>query len=93
MTSKNMGKGYLNMWSMDVKVERENVVRMLDLTTHNHASVPGNSPTWPNIDEVSAPGITKLCEGMEHMMLVPKVPGCPKKNGQHQTPHHLIPGR
>jgi Domain of unknown function (DUF4150) len=93
VTSKNMGKVYFNMWSMDVKVEGENVVRMLDLTTHNHASVPGNSPTWPYIDEVSTPGITKLCEGLEHMMLLPKVPGCPKKNGQHQTPHHLIPGR
>ncbi len=29
---------------MDVKFEGENVVRHLDLTTHNHASSPGNSP-------------------------------------------------
>jgi hypothetical protein len=29
------------------------LVRMLDLTTHNHASFPGNSPTWPNIDEAA----------------------------------------
>jgi hypothetical protein len=28
---------------MDVKVEGENVVRHLDMTTHNHASVPPNS--------------------------------------------------
>ncbi|MCG3188291.1 MAG: hypothetical protein LKCHEGNO_00263 [Burkholderiaceae bacterium] len=93
ITSKNMGKVYFTAWSMDVKVEGENVVRMLDLTTHNHGSVPGNTATWPYIDEVANPGITKVCEGMEHVMLVPKVPGCPKKNGQHQTPHHLIPGR
>lgn len=53
ITSKNMGKVYFNMWSMDVNVEGENVVRMLDITTHNHASVPGNSPTWPYIDEAS----------------------------------------
>lgn len=55
VTSKNMGKVYFTAWSMDVKVEGENVVRMLDLTTHNHGSVPGNSPTWPYIDEASVP--------------------------------------
>ncbi|RCX31123.1 PAAR-like domain-containing protein [Thioalbus denitrificans] len=53
VTSKNMGKVYFNAWSMDVKVEGENVVRNLDLTTHNHASLPGNSPTWPYLDEVA----------------------------------------
>lgn len=55
LTGKNMGKVYFNMWSMDVKVEGENVVRHLDLTTHNHASVPGNTPPWPYIDSM-APG-------------------------------------
>ena len=53
VTSQNMGKVYFNAWSMDVKVEGENVVRMLDLTTHNHASQIGNSPTWPYIDETA----------------------------------------
>lgn len=53
VTSKNMGKVYFTMWSMDVKVEGENVVRMLDLTTHNHASLPGNTPTWPYLDEAA----------------------------------------
>lgn len=53
MTSKNMGKVYFNAWSMDVKIEGENVVRMLDITTHNHGSFPGNSPTWPYIDEAA----------------------------------------
>src|SRR5947208_7261243 len=37
VTSKNMGKVYFNAWSMDVKFEGENVVRNLDITTHNHA--------------------------------------------------------
>ncbi len=55
VTSSDAGKVYFNAWSMDVKVEGENVVRMLDITTHNHASVPGNSPTWPYIDEASVP--------------------------------------
>jgi hypothetical protein len=53
ITSQNTGKVYFNMWSMDVKVEGENVVRNLDITTHNHASFPGNSPTWPYVDEAS----------------------------------------
>jgi hypothetical protein len=47
VTHTNRGKVYFNAWSMDVKVEGENVVRNLDLTTHNHASAPGNTPPWP----------------------------------------------
>jgi hypothetical protein len=50
LTSVNRSKVYFNAWSMDVKVEGENVVRHLDITTHNHASFPGNSPTWPFLD-------------------------------------------
>lgn len=53
VTSKNTGKVYFNMWSMDVKVEGENVVRHLDITTHNHASMPGNSPPMPYTDEMA----------------------------------------
>ena len=53
VTSKNMGKVYFNAWSMDVKVEGENVVRNLDLTTHNHGSMPGNTPTWPYLSKAS----------------------------------------
>ena len=45
ITHKNMGKVYFTAWSMDVRVEGENVVRMLDLTTHNHASQPGQIAT------------------------------------------------
>jgi hypothetical protein len=62
-TSKNMGKVYFTMWSMDVKVEGENVVRMLDMTTHNHASCPANTPPMVYIDE-AAVGLAKLtnCE-------------------------------
>lgn len=53
ITSKNMGKVFFNMWSMDVKFEGENVVRNLDLTTHNHASMPGNTPTWPYLSKMA----------------------------------------
>ena len=53
ITSVNRGKVYFNAWSMDVKAEGENVVRHLDLTTHNHMSLPGNSPTWPYLDAMA----------------------------------------
>lgn len=53
VTSTNRGKVYFNSWSMDVKFEGENVVRHLDLTTHNHMSVPGNSPSWPYLDQMA----------------------------------------
>jgi len=61
VTSKIMGKVYFNAWSMDVKVEGENVVRNLDITTHNHGSVPGNSPTWPYLDDMSPAQMAEAC--------------------------------
>lgn len=42
INSKIQGKVYFIAWSMDVMVEGENVVRHLDMTTHNHASSPAN---------------------------------------------------
>ena len=62
VTSKNMGKVYFIAWSMDVKVEGENVVRNLDLTTHNHASLPGNTAPWPYTDAVAFPAAAKACD-------------------------------
>ena len=53
LSSTNMGKVYFTMWSMDVKVEGENVVRNLDMTTHNHASFPSNTSPWPYLDEAA----------------------------------------
>jgi hypothetical protein len=50
VTHQIQGKAYFTSWSMDVKVEGANVPRSMDLTTHNHASVPGNTATWPYID-------------------------------------------
>jgi Toxin PAAR-like domain/GHH signature containing HNH/Endo VII superfamily nuclease toxin 2 len=61
-TGQNMGKAYFAAWSMDVKIEGENVVRHLDLMTHNHASMPGNTPTWPYIDAQANPAGAKDCE-------------------------------
>ncbi len=53
ITSTNRGKVYFNSWSMDVKFEGKNVVRHLDLTTHNHASIPGDTPPWPYLDSMA----------------------------------------
>jgi len=50
VTHKNMGKVYFKSWSMDVKFEGENIVRHLDLTTHNHASETGQTPPLPHQD-------------------------------------------
>jgi len=50
ITSVNKGKVYFQAWSMDVKVEGENVDRHLDITTNNHASQAGDTPPWPYMD-------------------------------------------
>jgi hypothetical protein len=64
ITSVNRGKVYFNAWSMDVKFEGENVVRHLDLTTHNHASLPGNSPPHPFLDSMAI-GNPPECSDLE----------------------------
>ena len=60
VTSVNMGKVYFTMWSMDVRVESENVVRNLDLTTHNHASQGPNTPPMAYFDEVAV-SLPEVC--------------------------------
>jgi uncharacterized protein DUF4150/HNH/endonuclease VII toxin of polymorphic toxin system len=56
INGQNMGKVFFKAWSMDVKVEGENVVRHFDLTTHNHASDIGNdSIPWLHIDAMAVP--------------------------------------
>ncbi len=62
VTSKNMGKVYFTAWSMDVKVEGENVVRNLDLTTHNHASQGPNTPPIVYADRMALMRSTDDCE-------------------------------
>jgi hypothetical protein len=47
INSQNTGKVYFAAWSMDVKVEGENVVRHLDTTTHNHGSGANAPAPWP----------------------------------------------
>jgi hypothetical protein len=53
ITGKIKGKVYFNAWSMDVKIEGKNVTRHLDIMTHNHGSMPGNTPPWPYLDQMA----------------------------------------
>ncbi|MET0026896.1 MAG: PAAR-like domain-containing protein [Candidatus Thiodiazotropha sp.] len=62
ITSKTKGKVYFNAWSMDVKFEGKNVVRSLDLTTHNHASQPGQTPPWVYMDAMTMSTASDDCK-------------------------------
>jgi hypothetical protein len=53
ISHKITGKVFFTAWSMDVKVEGENVVRHLDLTTHNHGSPPNEAVPFPHLDEMA----------------------------------------
>lgn len=43
------GKAYFTNWSSDVVFEGFGVPRHLDLVTHNHGSMPSNTPTFPYV--------------------------------------------
>lgn len=105
VTSSNTSKTYFRAWSMDVKIEGENVVRHLDLTTSNHRSEVGNASV-PMIN-TERMGFAQLdaCKGVaKKFELVPyksTIPGteppeegytCARANPP-MTGHHLIPGR
>jgi hypothetical protein len=63
ITSVNRGKVYFVVWSMDVKVEAENVVRHLDLTTHNHNPSPGQTAPFTYADRMAMAKGLKECDG------------------------------
>jgi hypothetical protein len=67
------GKTYFVMWSLDVKIEGENVDRHIDLTTSNHASIPPGVPKpGPNCSsqELGAwedrEGVCACCDNAQH---------------------------
>ena len=62
ITSKNTGKVFFESWSVDVKIEGQNAVRHLDLTTNNHASTPGDTPPWPYVDSAALGSGEDPCE-------------------------------
>src|SRR4051794_39009020 len=64
ITNTNTGKVYFIAWSIDVKVESENVVRHLDMTTHNHASPVGNEGVPMVHIDAMAFDIPASCEAM-----------------------------
>ncbi|WP_319577114.1 PAAR-like domain-containing protein [uncultured Desulfobacter sp.] len=54
ISSKNKGKVYFIKWSMNVKVEGENVDRHFDMTTNNHGSPTANEAVpWAYIDSAA----------------------------------------
>lgn len=53
ITSTNCGKVYFVAWSMNVEIEGENVVRHLDMTTHNHGSSANQPAPWPYADAMA----------------------------------------
>ncbi len=44
------GKAYFTSWSMNVFIEGYNVCRHMDMMTHNHGSLPGNTGPWQFLD-------------------------------------------
>ncbi len=56
VTHQIQGKVNFVNWSMDVKFEGENIPRHLDLTGHNEASDPPNTPPWPYADSMARGG-------------------------------------
>jgi hypothetical protein len=53
INSKISGKVFFVSWSMDVKIEGQNVDRHLDLTTHNHGSTANDALSWPQVGRVA----------------------------------------
>lgn len=66
VTSVNRGKVYFTSWSMDVKYEGANVVRHLDLTTHNHGSNSNTLP-HPHLDAVAI-GSPPECDDLDRTL-------------------------
>jgi hypothetical protein len=79
----NTGAVFFAAWSMDVQVEGENVVRNLDIGTHNHASQVGNAPPWPFVASMKPPTLTDESK----CKLTPYKDGC----DDGKTPHHCVP--
>lgn len=58
-TGVKKGKAYFTSWSMNVKIEGENVDRHTDSITHNHGSYPANTAVWTYVDTAEE---KKACE-------------------------------
>jgi hypothetical protein len=54
VTHQITGEVSFTSWSMDVKIEGQNVCRHLDLTLHNEQSLPDNTPPQPHVSKPGA---------------------------------------
>ena len=61
VTRKIQGKVYFTSWSPNVKVEGKNVVRHLDLTTHNHGSATANTGPQVYVDSAATESQEEKC--------------------------------
>jgi len=64
LTSKIKGKAYFKSWSTNVKIEGENAVRHLDMTTHNHGSALANG-SLPMVYQDTLASLPKECEAVK----------------------------
>ena len=62
ISSVNGGKVYFISWSPDVNIEGKNVVRHLDMTTHNHGSPANEAIPWPHIGRMDLINSVAGCE-------------------------------
>jgi hypothetical protein len=92
VTSKIKGKVNFCAWSMDVTFEDENVPRHLDLTLHNEASPPANTPPGPYIASMSPPSQTDCNEVKKSCPVEPYREQRKKTGGVYEgnQSHHVI---
>jgi hypothetical protein len=93
ITASTTGKVYFVVWSMDVQIEGENVVRHLDMTTGNHACPTPNAAAPFTYAQRMAMGHLLKCDGDKERVVqecqvdpdnpddAGKRPGCPKADG------------
>lgn len=54
VTHTIQGEASFTAWSMDVKIEGQNVDRHLDMTVNNEQCLPADTPPWPYIDNAAS---------------------------------------
>ncbi len=82
ITSKIKGKAYFISWSPNVKVEGENVVRHLDMTTNNHASPMANGSVPFIQKDTSTPTPPSPKPKCNHEWNCTPIPRKKKKSGE-----------
>jgi Domain of unknown function (DUF4150) len=66
VTHQIQGKMFHAAWSFDVQIEGENAIRHMDMTTHNHGSLPPNLASTVDVAAMAPSGPTKEdCEELD----------------------------